>query len=42
MATTPQSGAPIRTFTIAFHEKDHGESPHAKAIAAHLGCRHTE
>lgn len=37
-----ESRRPIFTFTIGFPEKSHDESVHARAIAAHLGTRHTE
>jgi asparagine synthase (glutamine-hydrolysing) len=37
-----QSSQPIRTFTIGFHEKGFNEAEHAKAVASHLGTRHTE
>ena len=32
----------INTFTIGFKEKGYDESPHAKAVAKHLGTNHTE
>jgi asparagine synthase (glutamine-hydrolysing) len=31
----------VETFTIGFEEKAWDESPHAEAVAAHLGTRHT-
>ncbi|HZD26380.1 MAG TPA: asparagine synthase (glutamine-hydrolyzing), partial [Alphaproteobacteria bacterium] len=37
-----QANAPVSTFTIGFHEPGFDEAEHAKAIAAHLGTRHTE
>ena len=33
---------PVRTFTIGFADAAFDESPYARRIAAHLGCRHTE
>ena len=36
------SSQPVRTFTIGFADGAHDESPHARAVAAHLGTRHTE
>lgn len=37
-----RSSRPIRTFTIGFAEGAYDESPHAKAVAKHLGTDHTE
>jgi asparagine synthase (glutamine-hydrolysing) len=31
---------PVRTFTIGFEDKEADESPHAAAVAAHLGTQH--
>lgn len=37
-----QSTQPIRTFTIGFSEQGYNEAEHAKAVALHLGTKHTE
>lgn len=37
-----QSPRPIKTFTIGFDENDFDESPHALAVARHLGTEHHE
>ena len=36
------SGAPIRTFSIGFHEKGYDEAHHAREMARHLQTEHTE
>ena len=33
---------PVRTFTIGFPISQYDESPHARRVALHLGCLHTE
>lgn len=37
-----QSSLPVETFTIGFEEAGFDESPHAKAVARHLGTNHSE
>lgn len=37
-----QASRAVRTFTIGFQDEKYDESPHARAIARHLGTDHTE
>ena len=36
------SSRPVRTFSIGYDDAEYNEAHHAKAVAEHLGCDHTE
>jgi asparagine synthase (glutamine-hydrolysing) len=42
VALMKQATPRVRTYTIGFSDREHDESVHARAIAAHLGTEHTE
>lgn len=35
-----QASSPVKTFTVGFEEAEFDESPHARAVAEHLGTEH--
>ena len=37
-----QASSPVKTFTVGFEEAGFDESPHARAVAEHLGTEHNE
>lgn len=39
---TRQGGGKLRTFSVAMPDSEYDESPHARAVAEHIGSEHTE
>jgi asparagine synthase (glutamine-hydrolysing) len=42
VALMRETAGDVRTYTIGFEDERYNEAPHARAIARHLGTRHTE
>lgn len=42
VAAMARAGGRVRTYSVAFDDARFDESPHARAVAAHVGAEHTE